>query len=213
MRPRLISTMVAFGILMLAGAQSAAAQTVPATLTGEIFTISPPQVATNCNPTGTSTVSYAVSGLAVGPYAGPYTETGTFTIGPETLPRFVNGFEFGPVTSFSASFTVSSPTGQVTGSKRLTAVNPDVVYAACYTDQIVDMCACAFGLTYDATITDSTGAQYGDTGNSGMTLIKTATEASFMEAMVSSLLTPFPICVEDADGDNGPACDNDGDGQ
>src|SRR5256885_6952903 len=31
--------------------------------------------------------------------------------------------------------TVSSPTGQVTGSKRLTAVNPDVVYAACYTDQ------------------------------------------------------------------------------
>ena len=65
MRPRLISTMVAFGILMLAGAQSAAAQTVPATLTGEIFTISPPQVATNCNPTGTSTVSYAVSGLGL----------------------------------------------------------------------------------------------------------------------------------------------------
>src|SRR5439155_4153732 len=76
-----------------------------------------------------------------------------------------------------------------------------------------DMCGCAFGLTYDATITHPTGAQYRDTGNSGMTLIKTAPEASFMEAMVSSLLTPFPICVEDADGDNGPACDNDGDGQ
>src|SRR5437588_1758882 len=69
---------------------TASAQTLPSTLTGEIFTISPPTVTATCGSTS-STVRYTVSGTAIGPYPGTYTESGTLTIGPETLPQFING--------------------------------------------------------------------------------------------------------------------------
>src|SRR3954447_4981507 len=37
-----------------------------------------------CDPSGTSTVTFTQSGVASGPYPGPYTETVRFTLGPQS---------------------------------------------------------------------------------------------------------------------------------
>jgi hypothetical protein len=73
----------------------------------------------SCNPQGTSTINFTASGPATGPYPGTFTETGTITIGPQTQPpgAFFPSFTTGPIASFNASFTINSPSGQVTGSK------------------------------------------------------------------------------------------------
>src|SRR5256714_14981822 len=110
---------------------AASAQVPPPTLTGEtflggLFTTEPSSLVTSasCDPTGTSTFTYQASGPAAGPYVGTYTETGTVTIGPQvnagTPPT-------GTVTSWTASFTIASATGDVTGSTSLPADAPPVV--------------------------------------------------------------------------------------
>ena len=53
--------------------------------------------------------NFSVSGTAAGPLPGTFTESGSFT----TLP---DGF----LTDFSSTFTITSSSGTVTGSKRLT---------------------------------------------------------------------------------------------
>jgi hypothetical protein len=54
------------------------------------------------NPPDCSTGSFSISGNATGPYPGPFTETGTWTLSP-------------PI--FSANFTITSGTTTITGSK------------------------------------------------------------------------------------------------
>ena len=161
-------------LTLLLTALSAAAQTsTPPLLTGEIFTISPLTVTANCNPAGTSTVSYTVSGTATGPYPGSYSENGTFTIGPERLPQYVNGYEAGPITSARVNFDINSSTGQVSGTKSLPASSVDA-WAVCYAPasgggSFVELCACSLSLSYTATITTSSGA-FRDTGSTGLIL-------------------------------------------
>jgi hypothetical protein len=67
-----------------------------------------------CDPLGTSTFTFTITGLATGPYPGPFTETGTIVLGPFGVPG-------NPLaaTSFESSFTISSPAGTVTGTKSL----------------------------------------------------------------------------------------------
>src|SRR2546423_7311769 len=75
-----------------------------------------------CNPDGTSTITFDVSGTAVGPYPGAFHESGTVTIGPQNgPPDAVAGYPLptGPVVSLSASFTINSVAGQVSGTKVL----------------------------------------------------------------------------------------------
>jgi hypothetical protein len=88
----------------------AGAQT-PVNLEGESLdgTASPPlgAVAVDCQPAGTSTVSYTVVGAATGPYIGTFEESGSYTIAG------------GQVTSFEATFTIDAGTTQIVGTKTL----------------------------------------------------------------------------------------------
>lgn len=76
----------------------------------------------NCDATGTSSFTFATSGIAGGPYPGTFTETGSVQIGPQTgTPSQFAGFEFntGPVLTLTTQFTIVSGDTQITGTKRL----------------------------------------------------------------------------------------------
>lgn len=81
-------------------------------------------VEADCHEDGLSTVSYTAMGAVgaswrPGPFpGGAFTETGTFTVGPEYfLPG--EGVAYGDLETFSATFTIDSPIGQVVGTKLL----------------------------------------------------------------------------------------------
>lgn len=104
-----------------------AAASPPPTLTGEflsafaqVIPTSTVDIVATCDPSGTSTISWSVSGDASGPYVGTFVETGSATVGPQTAPAYVNGMQLGYLVSVEAFFAIDSPTGQVIGSKRLT---------------------------------------------------------------------------------------------
>ena len=99
---------------LLAQPAIAHAAVPPPTLSDEFLIGNPPQLSANCNPTGTSTVRFVVTGVATGPYPGTFTETGTATIQPGTPVG-----TFGPVTNFQAVFFINSPVGRVIGTKSL----------------------------------------------------------------------------------------------
>lgn len=180
---RRVLGLVLSALVLAAAAARAEAQTLPATLSGEFFSDLDVQMFNGvCNPDGTSTITYYTSGVAAGPYAGTYTESGTATIGPASGAGFANGFELGTITTLDAFFTVDSPAGQVTGTKHLTV--PGTGQGACYevqnrplpggplfTGVFRRLCACngAFLLSYDATIKTLEGT-FGDSGGSDLFL-------------------------------------------
>lgn len=121
-----ISTVVAF----LGLPSVAAAQAVPGGLNGEgfigsesFFVTERQGLAQDCDQNGTSTVRFRAFGPATGPYPGTFTETGTLTIGPQTLdqPSVAGTAQAGPVLTFTANFTIESGTTTVTGTKTLSA--------------------------------------------------------------------------------------------
>jgi len=199
-------------VLVVALVAAATASALPSTLTGEFFVADQLQpnggtlkVSASCNSAGTSTISYFAAGTAFGPYPGTFTETGTATIGPQTFPQFVNGFQTGLLTNFDAFFTIDSLAAQVTGTKSLAL--PSTVLGLCYDTnpgafrELIPS-PTGFGLHYDATI-ETGGAFYGDSGDAGITLIDcesagnpdgcgTATHV-FNEGFRSSLQTTFPL--------------------
>jgi hypothetical protein len=172
-------------VLLAALVLSPAALADPPGLTGEFLVASPVDVTATCSETAPSTISWFAAGTAFGPYPGTFTETGTATVGhtPPSPAQFVNGFPLTRVTSLQAFFTIDSPTGQVTGMKRLVAES-DQLLGLCsdFTDRelfpggpIVSgtfrelLCLCAFGLSYDATIKTVEGS-FGDRGDTGLSL-------------------------------------------
>jgi hypothetical protein len=119
----------------------AGAQT-PVNLTGEVLAGNAPNAAAadvDCQPSGTSTVTYTVSGPAAGPYAGTFEESGSLTI------------VAGQVTSFEATFTIDAGTSQVVGTKTLR----ESISAVCL--GVVDNVTVFFNANYEATITTPTG--------------------------------------------------------
>lgn len=165
-------------IASLAVVTTASADTAPP-LTGEFLVGSPVDITATCSATGASTISYSVSGVAVGPYPGTFTEVGTVTIGQTPTGNFILGFPLKRVTSLEAFFTIDSEVGQVTGNKRL-IIESDEVVGLCedFADYEVPggptisgtfrrVCACPFGLSYDALIETETGT-FRDTGDSGL---------------------------------------------
>lgn len=205
-------------VAVVALAPPAAADTLPPTLSGEIFSGSPVETVTaSCDPSGTSTVTFYSTGVAVGPYPGTYTESGTATIGAATLPIFVNGFEAGPLLMFRAFFTIDSPVGQVTGTKTLTAPAGGA-YGFCYdfsnhdigggsgpviTGTLRQICACGaqFAIPYDATIKTSAGF-FSDSGGADVLLnefkytsptLLPHEESAFNQAFRSSGTTVSPL--------------------
>jgi hypothetical protein len=97
----------------------------PVPLTGEVLINSEgtepgtSDVSGTCNPFGESEFTFEVTGVAVGPYPGTFTESGRFTLGPVGFPLVV----------FESEFTITSANGTVTGTKTLEGVMPTHVGA------------------------------------------------------------------------------------
>ncbi len=82
-----------------------------------------------CNPDGTTTLQFNVSGFAIGPYSGTFIESGTVTIGAQTTAGIAPfGFNVGPVLGFQATFRIDAFDGSVvTGTKAFDALLGDLV--------------------------------------------------------------------------------------
>ena len=110
----------------------------------------------NCNVGSESTFNFTASGIAVGPYPGTFTESGTVTVEPQS-DAFEEFFLQGQAT-LEATFTIMSPLATITGTK--TAVIPGMgsCYAVISRSGVVHEGVAFSGFAaYTATITTSTG--------------------------------------------------------
>lgn len=105
--------------LALGSAQVSGADNGLQSLTGEDFLVQDATLTLDCDPARVSTVTFSASGIAVGPYPGPFTVHGTVRIAPQTLPGPRPGTVAGPLLSLRETFSVTSPVGMVRGVKRL----------------------------------------------------------------------------------------------
>jgi hypothetical protein len=212
---------------------AAAAQVVPPpTLSGESFAAglfttpaglgSIVVTSASCNPAGNSSFSYQVSGPAAGPYPGTFTETGTVTMGPQNNPSgFSNPTAL--ITGWTVNFTITSPTGSVTGTKTLPAGATDTV-GICTTasqspvnvEQYAANVVLPPGLAYTATITVS-GSPFGDQGLSFPVTFNdipvAAASNNFNESFASEQVTTTPLCDQNSQtnqdqGRNQQGCSN-----
>jgi hypothetical protein len=138
--------------LALVAAPGAAAQT-GGTLDGETLNaVTVTDLMIDCEPTGTSTVSYAVAGAAVGPlFPGTFEEWGSYTI--------VGGV----VTNFEAAFIIQSGATQIAGSKTLGATGT----ATCTEAGGLATTTIAASTAYEATIPGPFGPST-DTGTASV---------------------------------------------
>jgi hypothetical protein len=193
---------------------AAAAQVPPPTLNLELFTAAPfmavgsiAVTSATCNPAGDSSFRYRVSGSASTPYQGTFTETGTVTMGPQNISNGSSNPN-GLLTGWTASFTITSPTGSVTGTKSLPAGATDTL-GICTTasqspvglEEYAANVVMSPGLAYRATITIS-DAQFGDHGNSFSVTFTDipilAPVTTFEERFTSQQLTTTPLCNQDS---------------
>jgi hypothetical protein len=163
-----------------------------------------------CSKNGTTVIPFQTSGSAFGPYSGTFTETGTVTIGPQTVAG-LDATSSGPILDFQASFTVTSvfPTATITGTKHLAPTSPPAAnlsaFGHCDPDGSTPPSSAVFAIVsdpfvlYDAQINAVTGTRT-DSGT-GSFLIQSVTSptapASFQESFNS---TSPPVCE---DGNNG----------
>lgn len=165
-----------------------------------------------CDKDGNTPITFHTQGAASGPYNGTFTETGTFTIGPQTDPSL--GFA-GPILNFEASFAITSdsPTGTVEGSKALVSPPPEASLSAlgsCDPDGSTEANSNLFVVVsdplvlYDAQIDAETGSR-SDSGTSGFTIQgltnPVAPTTLFQEAFNSTAPDP-PDCDDDDDDDD-----------
>ncbi len=171
LRPAVAAAAVSIGLLALPAISNAAQ---PARrLTGETLTsaLGGPSyfVPGACYSGGPASSNFSFAGTAAGPYPGAYRETGTisYQLRPVSSDDLI---AVGPVTSISATFTITSAAGTVTGTEHL-----DRALAA---DQDVDCYESAGGTSfqtsalipaYTATIKTSHGT-FRDRGTSSATL-------------------------------------------
>ena len=191
-RPRVKTVFIAGLVTLLAGAIGTAprALATPPPMTGEFFvsnvTSGSETLTTDatCSRTDPSTITYAATGTAVGPYPGTFTESGVVTVSTQAAGQFSNGVPLYKVSAIEAFFTVQSTFGDVAGTKRLVATD---VYAACETFagevfpstyppvgvtghyRLLNPSSNGYGLAYDAIIRTADGV-YRDRGISGLLL-------------------------------------------
>lgn len=185
-------TLAVSGVLATAPAE--ALGQAPPTLTG--VTLNALSVATTgtCNRAGTSTFSYTTSGTATAPYLGTFTESGSFSFGPQTTPVAGSALS-GQLLTFTATFTITSGTMQVTGSKQLVvpaAVSLDA--RGFCNDPNSDFCntfARSTNLAYSATI--SAAGQFSDQGTSTATVCDDTPEEFLLETFTSSQTVTTPV--------------------
>ncbi|HEY7149506.1 MAG TPA: hypothetical protein VH420_08675 [Gaiellaceae bacterium] len=120
-----------------------------ATLTGEEMLVQDVTITTlDCDPSRVSRVGYTATGVATGPYPGPFTVHGTVKIQPQTLPGPRPGTTAGTLLSLFETFTIDSPAGDVIGVKTLPLTGP--------TDSDMGTCLHVTGFA-TGPITDATG--------------------------------------------------------
>jgi len=98
--------------------------------------------------------------VASGPYPGTFTESVTYSFGPGENPS-----SFGVVTSLHATFTITSATGTVSGTKDLAPGAPPSIGSCLDTPPFptTDFLT-STQLTYHAAITSPSGQYYTDAG-------------------------------------------------
>lgn len=149
----------------------------PPTLTGEqlVATIAPTAVQATCNPAGTSTVTLATGGVALGPYPGTWSGFVTVKIGPQVGAAALAGLLGGPLVEWREGFRIVSATGTVVGTKTLlvdarnigqcrefTGQNPPELFGMNLNGYLYS--ASAQTLAYRATIAPPRGPAYRDEG-------------------------------------------------
>jgi hypothetical protein len=155
------------GMVLATQAVVAVSDTLPPpTLSGESFVDNAPSVTGNCNPDGTSTISFSAAGAAAGPYPGTFTEVGTATVGPQTV---VSGSPQGTLVTFDAVFTILSSVGNVTGTKTIAfpvtdpgtqvAVGDCITLSGAELREVVDR----YTIKYEAEIS-APGGEFADRG-------------------------------------------------
>ncbi|MGH2931528.1 MAG: hypothetical protein ACRDKK_01580 [Gaiellaceae bacterium] len=168
----LVLTVVALAVGTASAKNPHGPPPAPTTLQGEnlVAPFSGLTVTSNCDQVGTSTVGYHAEGAATGPYPGTFVADGTITIGPQTTPARPptidsEGTFIGSILTLTETFTITSGTTTITGTKQLTApVTGEQERATCQnltffagvtgTGRIVEVEAAT---TYQATINEPTG--------------------------------------------------------
>src|SRR3954447_16988032 len=128
MKCRTVAATLALSVVPVLGAVAGPAQA--SKLSGEFLTSQfsgTTSVSGTCNPGGTSTITFSATGQANGPFKGTFTESGTLTIGQQSLtypPGYFDGEKRGELQSFNSNFRIDSPSGVVTGTKTLDQGGP-----------------------------------------------------------------------------------------
>ncbi len=172
--------LLALVAVMPAAAAPPAAPSPPSTLTGETLTaIGSGGGSVNCLNTGS--FSFSVSGTATGPYTGTFTETVMGTVNPALT-----------LATFSASFTIHSATGDVTGTKTLSGPS---FLSICYQDSN-DVFATEFPIqtTYQATIHTSQG-NYTDHGSADTVFSRSSGTVTYFNEFFFSSQTQTTLIV------------------
>ena len=171
--------------------------------TTELGTPGSSTVTGTCNPLGTSTFAFTVTGVATGPYPGTFTESGTVTIGP-LAPT---------ATSFESTFTINSVSGTVTGSKSLVgfeASSLGLCGDAAFPTGGANSLHFEGTVSYTATITTPTGTGT-DSGESFVNLQDAQVRGqvgfngfAFLETFTSTA----PACEQDNNDPGDDQCDD-----
>jgi hypothetical protein len=166
------------------------------TLNGDNTGPGPFSSAITCQSLTAGTLTFTISGLALGPYPGTFTESGTVTISG------------GVVTSFSASFTITSGSTTLTGTKTGPVSSPG-------SGQCVEnppefplgtnfFEAVGFDATYQVTITGPAGTNTftGPVANSFNFTSGVFPSGGSQEVMgTAAEVPPTPVCQTDDDDD------------
>ena len=118
---RRLSVLAALALLLLSPPQGSRAQTSGGTLNGEALNGGGTNNAAfqvsnlNCTQGGVAGFDFTSSGAAIGPYPGTYTESGSVTF--QNAPG-------GIIVSFNSSFTITSGSTVITGTKEMAPVQP-----------------------------------------------------------------------------------------
>ena len=148
--------------------------------------------AAQCNEDLSGTMQYRATGIAEGPYPGTYVETGTLRLSSEPVGDPI--LQLKRAVEFSATFSIDSPVGQVTGQKSLVA-GPLLDYGRCndiggdrsHVDYMIR------NVTYEATIETDSGSfrdegQAAVRGSMGQWFGGSAAQGWHAEGFVSRLL-------------------------
>jgi hypothetical protein len=218
-RFRSLAVATAFVAGLAAFSTSAAAQTVPPpTLTGETFLSCQPgnvgsvgigceaqgtrAIRVRCNSDQSGTISWTAFGRASGPYFGSFTESGTASFSPPTVP-----FGAAPLTNLQVTFHILSDLGEVDGRKFIASSSTALGHCAETTDSAGEdfVRGRVSGVVrYEAIIKPWTGGSFADEGTSQLDVLTSATEqevdTSFglvFEAFTSTLGATQPLLPND----------------